>query len=484
MRIGVAGISHETNTYCREQTQAEEFWTVRADRLDRLAGKATDVGGMLAGCEEIGATPVCTLVAGASPSGVISAQAYAGFKQEILDGLRDAGALDAIYLSLHGAGVVDGADDLEGDLAAAVRNLVGPDVPILAVFDLHGNVTQRMADALSIGLACHHYPHTDLAERGLEAMRLLPRILDGELRPVSCVETVPTLLPTSTTLFGPAREVLEHCLELERHPDVIDCSFFHGFPYTDTPLVGTHIVATTNGDRELARRTACDAARFLWERIDTFKPESLGCAEAIERALAVEGSPVVINETSDNPGGGTPGDGTHLLRAMLDAKVERACFGFICDPVSAEAAHQAGVGASVELELGGRYDELHGAPLRVSAYVKALHDGRFRWQKMLRGVQAGLGRMARVEIGGIDVIVVSGRSQTFDPEVFLQLGIDVMRYKLVALKSSNHFRAGFQDLAAGIVTADPPGLTTHRIEVFPRKRAPGPLWPLDEDARY
>jgi microcystin degradation protein MlrC len=484
MRIGVAGISHETNSYCRDQTRAEEFWTIRADRLQRLAGTATDVGGMLAGCQEIGATPVCTLVAGANPSGVISASTYADFKREILDDLRDAGALDAVYLSLHGAGVVDGADDLEGDLACAVRDLVGPDMPIVAVFDLHGNVTQRMADALSIMLACHEYPHTDLAERGLEAVRLIPKLLSGELRPVTCVETLPTLLPTTTTLFGPGKEVLDHCLELEAHEAVIDCSFFHGFPYTDTPHVGAHMVATTNGDPELARRIARDAARYLWERIESFEPETLSCKEAIDRALAIEGRPVVINETSDNPGGGSPGDGTHLLRAMLEAKVENACFGFICDPTSAEAAHAAGIGATVELELGGRYDELHGAPLRVSGYVKALHDGRFHWQKMLRGVQAGLGRMARLTIGGIDVIVVSSRSQTFDPEVFRQVGIDVMRYKLVGLKSSNHFRAGFQDLAAGIVTADPPGLTTHRIEVFPRKRAPGPLWPLDPNATY
>lgn len=484
MRLGIAGISHETNSYCRELTQADEFWTLRGERVQRLAGTATDVGGMLAGCDEIGATPVCTLVAGASPSGVIAAQAYADFKAEILDGLASAGALDAVALSLHGAGVVEGTDDLEGDLACGVRELVGPEVPIVAVFDLHGNVSQRMADALTLMLPCHHYPHTDLAERGLEALRLLPRLVSGELRPVTCVETLPALLPTSTTLFGPAKQVLDHCLELEQRDGVIDCSFFHGFPYTDTPLVGAHLCATTDADPELARRTARDAARFLWERIDSFRPETLGCEQAIERARSIAGSPVVINETSDNPGGGSPGDGTHLLRAMLEARVENACFGFIVDPVSAKAAHAAGVGATVELRLGGRYDALHGAPLRVSAYVKALHDGRFRWQKMLRGVQAGLGPMARLVIGGIDVIVSSNRSQTFDPEVFAQLGIDVMRYALVALKSSNHFRAGFQELAAGIVTADPPGLTTHRIEVFPRKRAPGPLWPLDREARY
>lgn len=484
MRIGVAGISHETNSYCREQTGADAFWTVRGDELHRLVGTATDLGGMLAGCEELGATPVCTLHAGAQPSGVITADAYATFRQEILDRLATAGTLDAVYLSLHGAGVVDGVDDLEGDLAWAVRDLVGPDVPIVAAFDLHGNVTQHMADALSIGLACHEYPHTDLADRGLEAVRLIPGLLRGELEPVTCVETVPVLLPTTTTLFGPAKEVLDHCLALEADDAVIDCSFFHGFPYTDTPLVGAHLMVTTDGDAALARQVARDAATFLWDRIETFVPETRSAEEAIERARAVGQRPVVINETSDNPGGGAPGDGTHLLRAMLDAGVENACFGFLCDPISAAAAHAAGVGATVSLELGGHTDDLHGSPLRVDASVRALHDGSFHWQKMFRGVDARLGPMARLDVDGLDVIVASNRSQTFDPEVFAQVGIDVTRYDLVALKSSNHFRAGFQDLAAAIVTADPPGLTTHRIEVFPRRRAPGPLWPLDPAARY
>lgn len=484
MRIGIAGINHETNSYCRDQTTADEFWLVRGDEVHRLAGTATDLGGMLAGCAELGATPVCTLHAGAQPSGIIAADAYERFKEEILVGLDRAGELDAVFLSLHGAGIVDGIDDLEADLSWAVRDLVGHDTPIVAVFDLHGNVSQHMADALSVGLACHEYPHTDFADRGLEAVRLLPGLVRGDLRPTTHVESVPALLPTTTTLFGPAKEVLDYCRSLEEYPGVVDCSFFHGFPYTDTPLVGSHFVVTTDDDADLARRLARDAATFLWDRIETFAPETLSADQAIARAATIEGRPVVINETSDNPGGGAPGDGTHLLRALVDAGTPNACFGFLCDPLSAAAAHAAGVGATVTLDLGGRYDDLHGSPLRVDAYVKALHDGHFPWQRMFRGVDARLGPMARIDVNGLDVIIASNRSQTFDPEVFAQLGVDVLRYDIVALKSSNHFRAGFQDLAAGIVTADTPGLTTHRIEVFPREKAPGPLWPLDPSANY
>ena len=482
-RMAIAGIAHETNTYCRDTTPLDDFRVARGERVLRNTGLATDVGGMLAAAADHNATVVPVLVAWAGPSGVIAADAYATLEEEILDGLAATGDLSAVALPLHGAGVVEGIDDLEAHLAERVRAVVGPDVVVSATFDLHGNVTQRMADSLDLLFGCHEYPHTDMPERGREAVDHIPRVLSGELRPVSWVETVPVLLPTNTTLFGVAKEVRDHCLSLESD-QVIDCTFFHGFPYTDTPLVGAHITATANGDLDTARTAAQNAAAFLWERREAFIPESLTCEEAIERARAIDGGPVVINETSDNPGGGTPGDGTHLLRAMIEADLANACFGCIVDPVAAEAAHAAGVGATVELELGGRYDDLHGAPLPLTAYVKGLSDGRIRWQSMLAGVPFPLGPTARLQVGGIDIVVVSERTQTFDPEPFVLMGIDVSRYDYVGLKSSNHFRAGFQRLAAGIVTADPPGLTTHRLEIFPRQRAPGPLWPLDAATTY
>jgi len=171
---------------------------------------------------------------------------------------------------------------------------------------------------------------------------------------------------------------------------------------------------------------------------------------------------------------------------MLQADLKNACFGFIVDPEVAAQAHEAGVGSTITIRLGGKTDDLHGDPLDLTVYVKSLHDGRITLQAMFRGAPLNLGPVARLQPADADVeiIVASRRSQTFDPEPFLAVGIDVRRYRFVALKSSNHFRAGFQDLASAIVTADPPGLTTHHIEVFPRQRSSRPLWPIDERAEY
>lgn len=484
MRIAIAGIVHETNTYCRDQTPASDFYQRRGEQLLRLKGTETSVGGAVEAIEARGGEPVPLMVAAAQPSGMISLSAYEAFRQEILDGLAAAAPLDGVFLDLHGAGVVDGIDDLEGDLTASIRELVGDTVPLVATFDLHGNVTQQMADALDGVFACHHYPHIDLHLRAAEAVELIWRMHDEGIKPVTHVETLPMLLPTTTTFEGIGKEMLAQVLAAEEAPGLIDISWFHGFPYTDVPHIGTYLVVTTDNDPALAASTARSMAEALWSTRDAFRPTSLSAAEAVAEAVSTAAKPVVINETSDNCGGGSPGDGTHLLRAMLDAGLERACFGFIVDPGVTEQAHRAGVGSTIEVSLGGKYDELHGEPIQATAYVKALHDGRLVMRAMMKGSPINIGNMARLVIDGIDVVVASRRSQTFDIGPFLAVGIDVTEYDTIALKSSNHFRAGFTDLAGAIITADPPGLTTHHVETFDRRRANHPLWPIDAAADY
>ena len=482
LKIALAGVSHETNTYCAQPTPLEAF-TVRRRGDEELAQASARSEQIRAAAEEIGAELVPVYMAGEKPSGTIEAAAWAQMKADLLADLKAELPVDGVLLSLHGAGVVEGEDDLEGDLAEAVRELVGPNVPITAFFDLHGNATQRMADALDITLACHEYPHVDLLERGVEALKLIPRIRSGELKPVTHVETLPMLLQPSDTFEGPMKKVNELCRSIEERPGIIECGLFHGFPYADTPLVGCHIIVTTDGDPDLARTTAAEVGAYIWENRDSFLRPCLTSEEAIAQALAVDGLPVVINETSDNPGGGSPGDGTHLLRALIDQKVEGCCFGFVFDPEVIAQAIEAGVGSTIDVKLGGKHDDIHGAPIEAEAYVKAITDGKFTGRDRYKYPQ-DLGKSVRLVIGGIDVVVTDKPGQVSDSGVFLLHGIDVDVYKIVALKSSNHFRAGFQDRAKAIITADGPGLTTLNIASFDRVRTPRPIWPLDAEASW
>ncbi|MDP2873157.1 MAG: M81 family metallopeptidase [Bacillota bacterium] len=485
-RLAIGGISHETNNYCKDLTPRGDFHILQGDEILRHSrGVRSYIGGMIDAADDLGATVVPTFVARATPSGTIAGEAYRSMLADLLSAIRAAAPVDAIALALHGAGVAEDVDDVEGHLCRAVRETVGPDVKIVVTLDLHGNITQSMADAADLSLGCHLYPHTDAYDRGREAVEAIPRLLSGEWRPVTHVEYLPMLLAAASTNLYPAQAVNELCRGVEGRPGMLDCTFFHGFPYTDIPWVRATVVAASNGSREAAGSAAKEVARWIWEHRDDFRRETLTPREAIERALAIEGGPVVINDTADNAGGGAPADGTHVLRAMLAAGLENACFGFMYDPDVAEQAHRAGVGTTIDVTLGGKYDAFHGAPLALSAYVKCLSDGRFIQQSpMSRGAKVDFGRMARLQAGGLDIVVSSVRSQTLDPEVFLLHGIDISRYKIVAVKSSAHFRAGFQPVARAIVTADSPGLTTLNVAYFPRARTPRPIWPLDDAACY
>ena len=486
MRIAFGGIEHETNTYCAEPTPLEAFQIRRGDSLLRASGQESNVGGAVDACAALGLEPVPLMHAWTQPSGTIERSAYEALKGEFLDRLSAAGDIDGLVLLLHGAGVVDGIHDLEGDLLDSVREIVGPELPVAASFDLHGNVTQRMADTLNGVFACHQYPHIDLHERTAEAVALVAEQAKSGQRSRCAVVNVPMLIPTTTTFEGPGQAMLARVLEAEARHDVVDVSWFHGFPYTDVEHVGSMICVTSYGD---VHDVANDVAETLWQQRDTFTPTSLTAQQALAAARqlvedGVEG-PVVINETSDNCGGGAPGDGTHLLRAMLEAGLgERAVFGFLVDPDAVEQAIAAGVGRTVDLVLGGRTDDLHGAPIQAQAQVRAISDGRIVMTHMFKGTPMNIGPMVRLTIEGMEVIVASRRSQTFDSEPFLAVGVDVHRYDYVALKSSNHFRAGFTKLAGAIVTADTPGLCTLQVGVLPRQRTARRLWPLHEDARF
>jgi microcystin degradation protein MlrC len=507
-RVGIGGIVHETNTYATDSfgpTDRDAFHAVAGDALLREhRGTRSCIGGMLDAAADpaVAAVVVPLWWSSAPPSGTIRRDAYELMRDELLRSIEEAlPDLDALALDLHGAGVVGEDDDLEVDLGRAIRPLGGPDLPIVATLDLHGNIGDEMAGLYDLMFGYHLYPHTDMWERGDEAMRHLPRLLDRSLRPTTHVEHLPILLPTSTTDPGfPAAEMNDLCRRLESRPGVVDCTVFHGFPFTDVADVGVHVVVTTDDDAPLARAVGAEVGRWIWDNRERFRTESPTPEQAVRLALAADTTtgPVVINETSDNPGGGSPGDGTHLLRALLDAVPADeprpstgdpvAVFGFLCDPDAAIAAHAAGTGTTIELRLGGKHDELHGLPLDVTAYVKALTDGRFVLRSMSAGTRVNLGRSARLVIGGprgnVEVIVTERRSQTLDAEIFRLHGIDVTACRIVALKSSNHFRAGFRDVASQIVTADAPGLTTNRVEVFEHRRATVPLWPQDPAAAY
>ena len=486
MRIAIGEFAHETNTFRAGTTPVEAFqnrhWLSGEEIVAGHRGVRDSLGGMLDTAERLGIEVVPTFATSTEPSATIARAAYDEIRDRLLAGIRAAGEIDALCLALHGAGVAEGIDDLEGTLLGEVRAVVGPDLPVVVTLDLHGNQTPAMVEHASILLNCHLYPHTDMYERGIEAVELAQQIVEGSLKPTMHMITLPMTIPPSTTMLGVAKDINELCWEWESGPGIVDVSFVHGFPHTDIPNINVTVVATTNDDRALAARAATAVARSIWERRGEFLVTLPGAEEAVRQAMAGAKQPVILAEVSDNPGGGAPGDGTHLLRALLAANPERTAFGFIADPEVAKQAHEAGVGAEIDIRLGGKSDDLHGAPIETRAYVKCLTDGRFVYTTpMGAGSQVDLGPMARLVIGNVDVLVSTIRTQTLDAEVFLLHGIDARRYDIVALKSQQHFRAGFVDIAGEIIRCDTGGSTTSNLDALPFQRVARPIWPLDRD---
>lgn len=484
MKIVIAEVMHETNTFSNVPTTRELFelweWARGEEILANHSGVRDFLGGMIDGARQRGIEVVGAFAANAYPAGTITKETFDSLQDELLSGIAEAGKVDAICLSLHGAGVAEGIDDLEGALLKAVREQVGYEIPLIATLDLHGNITDQMIAEADILLGVHLYPHTDCYERGLEAVELAERMVKGELVPRMYRAKLPLIVPTSTTSLSPAKDINEACYRWEREPGMIDCAFFHGFPYTDIPELGVTVVAVANHDEELAKRAAESVAELIWKKREEFEPHVLSPQEGLALAKQAAAFPVVLNETSDNPGGGTPGDGTYLLRAMLEADLQDACFGFIYDPEVAALAHEKGVGATIEVLLGGKTDRLHGEPIALTAYVKALTDGKFITSSpMGKGSPVDLGKSVRLQANGVDILVCSVKTQVLDEQIFLLHGIDVTTYKIVALKSSQHFRASFEPISAQIITVDSPGLTTLRFQSFDYKRLQRPVYPLD-----
>ncbi|WP_189406894.1 M81 family metallopeptidase [Mesorhizobium sp. M1A.F.Ca.ET.072.01.1.1] len=482
-RIGIGGIFHETNTFAAP-TGLADFQILRGVEITSFShGARTYLGGLIDETGALGFDAVPLVYAEATPSGTIRREIYFALRDELIEQAA-ASDLDALLLSIHGAGVVEDIDSLEEDLCSALRQRLGNKVPIVATLDLHGNIRQRLGDLCSALFPVRLNPHVDQHERGVEAARCLSEIVLSRADFETAIEQVPMLFPPVPTSLPVFVELDRLCTEIERQEGVACARIMHGFPYVDMPNIGASVVVVARRDgANGARRLAQRIAGALWERRDQIKVDSLQPEAAIQEAMR-DGRTVVVNEFSDNTGAGSPGDGTHLLSALIAAGA-RSCFSHIFDPGTVAQAAAAGVGARIKVALGGHTNALLGLPIKAEAEVLGLNNGLFRVKSpMGTGETIDLGLLATLRIGGVDVVVSSGRRQTLDDGPFIKAGVDVAQFPILALKSSQHFKAWFEPRFARIVTADPPGLSPVDVSKLHRHRLQRPMWPLSADVDY
>ncbi len=474
MKVLVAGFQHETNTFAPTRADWNAFlrgdsfppFSQGSDMLEKLGGSGLPIGGFVTAARERGWQLVPSAWMGATPSAHITDDAWARILATLLRDAR-ASAYDAIYLDLHGAAVTESIDDAEGELLAQLRAVAGEHVPIVASLDLHANVTQRML-ALADGLVAYRtYPHVDMAETGRLAAQLLERrLLRGSREPMQ-VRRLPFLLPVNvqSTLMEPAASIYRELAELDaRHGSILN--FTMGFPIADIEECGPVVWGYGDGAGTAVERLFARIAqpRSQW-RLDLLSPQA-AIAEALALGEAAQG-PVVIADTQDNPGGGGDSNTTGMLHALAAAQAGRrwpqqVALGLLCAPRAAEAAHAAGVGATLRLSLGASVPTFGGQysdePVQGDFVVRALGAGRAVLKGPIATGQAvELGPCACLDYQGILIAVASHKVQMLDRELFRCTGIAPEDMKILVVKSSVHFRADFAPIAAAILVAKAPG---------------------------
>lgn len=495
MRIATGGVCHETSTFAKTPTTIQDFeqgfGLFRGqDVLDRFRGANTCTGGFIDGAQQHSFELVPLLWTFAYPSGLIRRADYEALKREFLDRLRDEearrGPVDGALVDLHGAMVVEGIDDADGDFLAAVRAHLGPGRPIIVTTDLHGNHTpERVALADAI-IGYDTYPHIDMADRGREAAELMARTLRGEVRPVTAIHPLPLFWSTArqVTAHPPMNEVLQRMHALEQREGVLSMTVATGFPWADVPAMGASVLAVADGDRALAQATADELAEWIWENRERWRQPPLSPTAAIAQGESLGKYPIILADHADNTGGGSPGDSTDILRTFLERELDDALLLYMVDPEVAQQAHRVGVGNHMQVEVGGKSDPAQGPPVRMEAEVLAVSDGSFTYDgPMYAGLTGNMGCSAWIKQGGVSVVVVTAREQPLGPAFARTLGIDCARMKYIALKSAAHFRASFEPIAGSIFNVDAPAIHTHDFARLPYRKRRRPMFPLEISPR-
>ncbi|HEX4262148.1 MAG TPA: M81 family metallopeptidase, partial [Acetobacteraceae bacterium] len=437
--------------------------------------------------------PVPLLLAMAEPNGPVRHTDFTAMMQAWEAGLAAAGPFDAVYAVLHGAGLTTEDHDPEGTLLAMVRRVVGPDVPVVATFDLHANVSEAMVANLDAFIGYRTNPHMDMRACGAEAAEMVRRLASG-LRTHLARVRLPIVSPPTALLTGadaanrPYGELIDLGQARMREPPygdrVLNVSVMGGFAYADTPFNGLTTVVTAT-DAAAAAGLGREIAEAGWARRAQFSAAPTPLPEAVSMALGLADPKLpalCFADVADNPGGGGRGNTMWIIEAFHLARVQGAVAGLIHDPALAAEAHAAGVGGRFTARFNRDGGDRFSRPFAAPAMVRALHDGRVVGR---RGIFAGnaidLGPMAALDLGGMIVVVASARVQCADPAFLEALGIDIGQARCVVVKSRGHFRGGFDEFFdhPRIVEVDAPGLTSPVLARFDWQHLPRPVLPLD-----
>ena len=488
MRVITGAIGHETSTFTTVATTWESYreqrfgYLIGDEIIDKFRGTNTTIGGYIAGAEAHGFELVPTIFANAHPSAPTPRHIFDAILKDMLDRIAEAGSIDGVLLDLHGAMVAEGIDDGEGHILAAVRELVGPQVPILAELDIHSNVSRRMIEMADVLIGRETYPEIDQAERARECADVLVRIHREGLRPTMALHQIPLVWGLNqVTAHSPMREAIAELHRIEAQPGVICGSIATCYPLADIPDMGASVYIVTDNDPDLAQGYADELAAWIWERRADWQLPMPPTREALAQATAAGKFPVIFADRNDNTGGGSPGDSTGILQTFIEAGLADACILYIVDPEAVRACQEVGVGATLTLDVGAKSTPLQGQPIRMTVEVVTLSDGEFRYDGPRNaGLESSMGPSAYIRQDGIHVLLVTEREQPFDTAFSRTMGLDPRQMRYIGVKSTVHFRAGFESWAGAIYAVSEPSVHDPVGKELPFHNLGRKLYPLDD----
>jgi microcystin degradation protein MlrC len=486
MRLVIAMMKHETNTFSPVRTDWRRFeeWGVHFGEAARRAyeGTGMPIGAYLALAREAGAEVVTPVAAEAMPGGPVTADAYERLSDAILEAV-DKGC-DAALLDLHGAMVSEAAPDGEGTLLRRIRE-IAPGLPIAVTCDLHCNLTEAMVRHSTALIGYKTYPHVDMYEVGERVGRIVLGAMRGEVQPVMEWGRRPLLAQTLRmgTDDEPMRSLMAAARALEGE-GMLAATVFGGFPMADFADAGLSAICVADADAAAARRGVAALLDAAWAAREEFLYRHEPLQGAVARAKAIEEGPVLLLDHADNTGSGGTQDVMTVVEEVLRQGLEDVAVAAICDPEAVRRMAEAGVGATVTLRLGGRYDMpsvgLQGRPLEITGRVKALTDGEWVVRgPMYTGVRVTMGPTAVLDTGRVQIVVTSRHHEPWDQGVFTSVGIDPRTKRYLLLKSRIHYRAGFAPLARATITCDGEGVTTSDNRLLRYENVRRPIFPLD-----
>jgi microcystin degradation protein MlrC len=488
-RFLIAMMKHETNTFSPVVTDLQRFrdWGLHEDEAVVTAYRGTNhpTGAYIELADEMGAEIVSPVAAEAMPSGIVQKETYAYLTGRILDAVRTQGPFDAILLDLHGAMVPEGHDTGEGPLLAEIRRLA-PETPIGVTFDMHGNMCQATMDAADVVLCYKHYPHTDMADVGRTTASIIRRMMAGEVKPVISWGRAGILAQTLRmgTMDEPMKTAQAMTRKAERRKGILAASVFGGFPMADIPDAGLSVVVVADGDPRKADRARDEILAYCRQQKAEWIYNHEALEQAVRRAAGMNDFPVILLDHADNVGSGGTSDSMMVIKEVLRQKLDGVAMAAVCDPDAVRRMAQAGVGATVTLDLGGKTDMPSigrmGEPLRLTGKVKRLSDGEWIVRgPMYTGSRVTSGPTAVFETGGMQIVVTTFHHEPWDAGIFTHIGIDPAHCRYILLKSRIHYRAGFHHYAKATITLDGVGVTTSDNTLLRYNRLTRPIYPLD-----